>query len=189
MTDYHKTILVVEDEEADAILIEKAFRDNGVKGPIRIVHSGSEAIAYLMGEGRYADREKFAFPTFIMTDLKMPNGDGFEVLHHLKSNPEWSIIPTVVLTSSTDPDDIKKSYMLGASSFHQKPSSYHALRQQLKVLHDYWMTCCVPEVDVTGRQVMTESKGRLGERFSQPSGGTQTKKQSKPLKPGSGMPE
>lgn len=175
MGSYNKTILIVEDEEADGFFIENAFRDNGVTGPIHRVHSGSEAITYLMGEGKYSDRKKFAFPTFIITDLKMVDGDGFEVLHHLKTNPEWSIIPTVVLTSSVDPDDIKKAYMLGASSFHRKPSGYEELRQQLRVLHAYWMTCCVPEVDETGRVLLTDSKGKMGERFAQPSGGIQTR--------------
>lgn len=181
MTIYHKTILIVEDDESDAFFIEKAFRENGVTGPIQVVHGGSEAIAYLMGEGKFADRNKYTFPTFIITDLKMPNGDGFEVLHHLKSNPEWSIIPTVVLTSSNDPDDVKKAYMLGASSFHVKPGGYAPLCRQLRVLHEYWMTCRVPEVDVTGRKLTTDSEGKLGERFPQPTGEVQTRNPSEPL--------
>lgn len=175
MTNPHKTILVVEDEEADAFFVKKALHNNGVTCPIHVVGSGYEAIAYLMGEGKYSDRQKFAFPTLIITDLKMPNGDGFEVLHHLRTNPEWSIIPTVVLTSSLDPDDVKKAYLLGASSLHLKPSDYESLREQLKVLYDYWMTCQVPEVDATGRHVPTSDKGRLGERFHASSGGMQTR--------------
>ena len=97
----------------------------------------------------------------------MPGTDGFAVLEHLKNNPEWAVIPTVVLSGSRDHDDIKRAYLLGASSYHVKPGSVEALRQQLKVLHDYWMTCEVPEVDSTGRQLPTESKGKLGERFAQ----------------------
>lgn len=176
MSPYYRTILVVEDEEADCFLIQKAFRDNGVDGPIHCVRSAEQAIQYLMGEGEFADRQKFAFPSFITTDLRMPGGmDGFSVLEHLKRNPEWAIIPTVVLSSSGDPDDIKKSYMLGASSYHQKPSHYPAMRQQLKILHDYWVTCCIPDVDTTGRRLKTDSKGKLGERFPQPSAGVQTR--------------
>jgi len=173
MSIYHKTILVVEDEESDQMFIKRAFRDIGVTCPIHAVSSGREAIRYLMGEGEYSNRDKFAFPTFIIMDLRMPDGDGFEVLAHLKGNPEWAIIPTVVLTSSLDPDDIHKAYILGASSYHTKPNSLDDLRKQLKILHEYWMTCQVPEVDSTGRRLHTESKGRLGERFQQPSGGTQ----------------
>ena len=127
-----------------------------------------ENFALPEGQGKYSDRTLFAYPTFITTDLKMPGADGFAVLEHLKEHPAWAIIPTVVLSASRDLDDIKKSYMLGASSYLVKPASPDALRQMLKVLHDYWMTCEVPEVDSTGKQLLTESKGKLGERFAQP---------------------
>ncbi|MHB1306380.1 MAG: response regulator [Limisphaerales bacterium] len=168
MKKHHATILVVDDDPNDLILIETAFRDIGVKDPIHTINGGREAIAYMMGEGRYADRTVYAYPTFITTDLKMPGADGFAVLEHLKRNPECTIIPTVVLTSSRDLDDIKKAYMLGASSYHVKPRSLEELRLQLKVLHDYWLTCEVPQVDSTGRQLRTDSAGKLGERFTQP---------------------
>jgi len=167
MKTYHSTILVVDDDPNDLILIETAFRAIGVKDPIHTVSGGREAIAYMMGEGKFSDRRVYGYPTFITTDLKMPGADGFDVLEHLKNNPEWAIIPTVVLTSSRDLDDIKKAYMLGASSYHVKPNSSEELRQQLKVLHDYWMTCEVPEADSTGRQLRTDSHGKLGERFAQ----------------------
>ena len=168
MKNYHSTILIVDDDLNDLILIEKAFRAVGVKDPIHALSSGGEAIAYILGEGKYSDRSVYAYPTFITTDLKMPGADGFAVLEHLKNNPEWAVIPTVVLTSSRDLDDIKKAYMLGASSYHVKPTSPDGLRQQLKVLHDYWMTCEIPQVDSTGRQLRTDSAGKLGERFAQP---------------------
>ena len=170
---YHKTILVVEDDPNDQTFILEAFRSIGVESPIRVVGSGSEAIAYLMGEGKYSDRAEYAFPSFIITDLKMLGGSGFSVLEHLQSNAEWSVIPKVVLSSSEDPDDIKKAYMLGASCYHQKPQSQAELCEQLQVLHDYWMTCKVPEIDVAGRQVQTDSPGKFGEQFEQPSGTTQ----------------
>jgi len=159
--------MVVDDDPNDLIFIEKAFRAIGVKDPIHTINGGLEAIAYMMGEGKFSDRNLYAYPTFITTDLKMPGADGFAVLEHLKQNPEWAVIPTVVLTSSADLDDIKKAYMLGASSYHLKPSSPADLRRQLKVLHDYWLTCEVPEVDSSGRQVRTDSNGKLGERFAQ----------------------
>lgn len=170
MKKYHSTIMIVDDDPNDLILIERAFRDIGVKDPIHTINGGREAIAYMMGEGKFSDRNLYAYPTFITTDLKMPGADGFAVLEHLKKNPEWSVIPTVVLTSSRDLDDIKKAYMLGASSYHVKPSSPEELHRQLKVLHDYWVTCEVPQVDSTGRQLRTDSAGKLGERFAQPAG-------------------
>jgi CheY-like chemotaxis protein len=167
MKKYHATIMVVEDDPNDQFLIVQAFQKIGVTDPIQVVGGGAEAIAYMMGEGKYSDRQKYAYPTFIMTDLKMPRGDGFAVLEFLKGNPQWKVIPTIVLSSSSDLDDIKKSYMLGASSYHVKPQSHAELRNQLRVINDYWMTCQVPEVDITGKQLITDSEGKLGERFPQ----------------------
>src|SRR3954469_15258419 len=115
------TILQVEDDENDQFLIKRTFQSVGVTAPIQTVNNGAKAIAYMKGEGKYSDREKYQYPSFIMTDLKMPIADGFAVLDYLKSNPMWRIIPAVVISASTDLDDIKKSYMLGASSYHVKP--------------------------------------------------------------------
>jgi len=168
MKKYNATLLVVEDDENDQMLIKRAFRTLGVESPIHIVGDGLEAIAYMMGEGQFADRSTFAYPTFIITDLKMPRADGFAVLEFLKKNPDWAIIPTVVFSASSDPDDIRRSYRMGASSFHVKPNSTGELREQLAVLNAYWLTCEVPQVDSTGKQLPTSQKGKLSERFAGP---------------------
>lgn len=167
MKKYHATILLVDDDPDFLLMMERAFRKNGVTGVLNQATDGAEAIAYMMGEGKFSDRSVYEYPTFIMTDLKMPHADGFAVLEHLKSNPDWAIIPSVVFSGSADLDDIKKAYMLGASSYHVKPNSFEELRQRLKILHDYWMTCETPEVDQTGRQIHTNSVGKLGERYPQ----------------------
>ncbi len=101
----------------------------------------------------------------VMTDLKMPMGDGFSVLQHLKSTPEWAIIPTVVFSSSADLDDIKRSYMLGAGSYIVKPSSFEKMRNLLNIFYSYWMVCETPQTDASGKRLDTNSKGKLGERF------------------------
>jgi len=129
----HPTILVIGDKATIQRMIQDGFRTIGVTDPIHYVNGGREAIAYMMGEGKFSDRRLYAYPTFITTDLKMPGADGFSVLEHLKNNPEWAVIPTVVLTASQDLDDIKKAYMLGASSYHVKPSSPEALRQRPRI--------------------------------------------------------
>jgi CheY-like chemotaxis protein len=175
MRKFGSTILVVEDDPNDQTFIVRAFRDLGLTGLINVVDNGHEAIAYMMGEGKYSDRAQYPYPTFILTDLKMPAADGFSVLQHLKANPAWAIIPTVVLSASTDPDDIRTSYQLGASSYHVKPPNFHDLCRQLRILHDYWMTCEIPEVDVSGKQLRTKSPGKLGARFEQPSPSKQTR--------------
>jgi CheY-like chemotaxis protein len=175
MKKYDATILLVDDDVDFLSFVVRAFRQNGVTSPIHEVHGGEDAIAYMMGEGKFADRTTYEYPTFIMIDLKMPGSDGFSVLQHIKKNPEWAIIPTVVFSASSDPDDIKKSYMLGASSYHVKPHSMTELRDHLDILHRYWMRCETPSVDRTGRQLPTNSVGKLGERIPQPTGTTTQK--------------
>jgi len=149
-------------------LMELALRRNGVMHPIQCVVSGEEAVAYLEGTGRFLSRSQFPYPSFILTDLKMPNGDGFSVLEYLKRNPNWAIIPTIVFSGSSDPDDIKKSYLLGASSYLVKPGSFDEMTRLLGVLYAYWQECEVPQVDSTGRMLLTASAGKLGERFPHP---------------------
>jgi CheY-like chemotaxis protein len=95
---YNATLLLVDDDQNFLVFVERAFRQNGVTNPIHKVYDGAEAIAYMMGEGKFSDRKTYEYPTFIMTDLKMPRADGFAVLQHLKGNPEWAIIPTVVFS-------------------------------------------------------------------------------------------
>lgn len=162
------TILVVDDDENDQLMIRRTFQKISNVATIQSARNGEEAIAYMMGEGKFSDREQYKYPSFIMTDLKMPRADGFAVLEFLKGNPMWRIIPAVVLSASKDLDDIKKAYMLGASSYHVKPSDLVALHKLLELLYQYWMSCEVPQVDATGKQLQTESEGKLGERFVQP---------------------
>lgn len=166
MRTKHFTILVIEDNPDDLLLLLRAWHRVGVTNPIHTVTSGQEAIAYLKGEGKYSDRRIYHYPSFITTDLKMPMGDGLSVLEHLKQNPEWAVIPTAVLTASGDLDDIRKSYRLGASSYHIKPAVFADLQQLIKTLYEYWLTCEVPEVDDSGKQLPTKGGGKLGERFT-----------------------
>lgn len=165
MKNKNFTILGIDDSPDDQLLITRAFRKNGVTCPINWVSSGEEAIAYLNGEGQFSDRARFAYPSFALTDLKMPNGDGFSVLQHLKSTPERAVIPTVVFSSSEDLDDIKRSYMLGAGSYIKKPFSFEEMRKLLQIFYDYWMACETPQTDSGGTRLDTDSEGKLGERF------------------------
>jgi CheY-like chemotaxis protein len=164
-------ILTVEDDANDQVFIEMAFRSSGVTCPIHIVGDGAEAIAYLRGDGEFCNRTKYPYPTIIMTDLKMPRVNGFQLLEFLKRNPEWAVIPTIVFSASSDLDDIKKSYLMGASSYHIKAQNVSDLRSQLGLLYAYWITAEVPLVDQTGKQMRTDSAGKMGEAIPQPSGG------------------
>lgn len=155
------TIVVIDDDPNDLTLIERAFRKNGIKDTIHLLQSGDEAIAYLNGEGKYADRVAFEFPSIVITDLKMPGTDGFGVLKHLNSRPEWSVVPTIMLSASSDTNDIKVAYLEGhVDSYIVKPSSQHALQILIKKLWDYWMEVEVPQILPSGEMKQTSAHGK-----------------------------
>ncbi|MFN7140630.1 MAG: response regulator [Limisphaerales bacterium] len=157
------TILVIDDDPNDRFMIERAFRKNGVRDTIHLLAGGSEAIDYLNGEGKFADRKKFEFPSLVITDLKMPEVDGFGVLKHIKRNPQWAVIPTIMLSGSADTNDIKNAYLWGAASFLNKPASPTELQDKLKKLYDYWIIVEVPQILPSGEMEETESRGKMGE--------------------------
>jgi CheY-like chemotaxis protein len=160
-------ILIVDDDPDARELLLLAFRRIGVSSNVRCVNSGNEAVAYLRGDGRFSDRKQFPYPSLLITDLKMPEGDGFTLLEQLRSTPRYRIVPTIVMSASSDADDVRKSYMLGASSYFVKPARFEALERLLKLLYDLWLLAELPAVDVTGKQLDTSSAGKLGERFPQ----------------------
>jgi CheY-like chemotaxis protein len=161
-------LLIVDDDENDRFLIEHAFRRLDAGYQINTLASGSEAVAYLKGAGVYADRKKYPFPSYILTDLKMGPGDGFEILDYLKQNPSLSVIPVVMLSGSDDPDDIRHAYLLGASSYIVKPPAIDALEVLVQKLHYYWLDCEAPAVDESGNAIVTDSTGKAGARFAKP---------------------
>ncbi|HEX3624642.1 MAG TPA: response regulator [Verrucomicrobiae bacterium] len=140
-------VLIVDDDANDRFLLQSAFLQIGLSDPIHAVADGAEAIEYLRGTGRYADRNRFKFPTLLLLDLKMPNMDGFAFLRHVKSNPPLIVIPTIVLTSSTDPENVRTAYLLGANSYIVKAKAFESLCDQLKFIYGYWMRVEVPPVD------------------------------------------
>ena len=160
------TILIADDSYEDRFLLRRAFTKYAKPEiSLQMTSSGNEAIAYLRGIEPFEDRNQFPYPTFLLTDLKMSCGDGFAILEHLKSTPQSTVIPTVVLSSSSDSDDIKRAYSLGASAYLAKPTDILALTKMIKTLMTFWLNCEVPEVDQAGVQLGTKNIGKLGERF------------------------
>ena len=137
-------ILLVEDEENDVLFVQQATKKGNAGHIVHSVHHAEEAIHYLRGEGKYADRNKFPLPNVILTDLKMPRMNGFEFLRWLRSHPECSIIPTIVFSSSHLEADVKEAYRLGASSYIAKPRVLNELEEILRVIYEYWSRCECP---------------------------------------------
>ena len=143
MDDSNYTILLVEDEENDAQLLEMAFKKNGILNPVHWAKDGLEAIAYLNGGGAYANRERYPFPEVLILDLKMPRMTGLE-LAWIRDHPDFKVIPTIIMTSSRQDPDIEKAYELGANTYMIKPSSFAELGKMVKLAHEYWAVSVKP---------------------------------------------
>lgn len=142
------TILLAEDDNEDAFLMCRAFRKAHLLNPVIRVRNGEEAIAYLRGDGDYANRERYPLPFLLLLDLKMPLADGFDVLRWVRNQPDLKRMLVVVLTSSTHEPDVKKAYELGANSYLTKPAGFDELTQLLNRLHGYWfMTNMSPDAN------------------------------------------
>jgi CheY-like chemotaxis protein len=133
-------VLVVEDNENDFLLLERAFRKAEIPASLKWVKDGTEARAYLAGEGRYHSRMEHPLPVFIVADLKMPRMDGFELLEWVRSKPLLKRLPFVFLTSSNQAPDINKAYEMGANSYLVKPGNFQDLVLLSSSLRAYWLT-------------------------------------------------
>ena len=136
MTD-QQTILLVDDSDNDLTLMSIAFRKAGLNSPLQVVHNGEEAIAYLAGKGRFADRKQFPLPAVMLLDLNMPMKDGFEVLDWLRKQPALKRVFPIVLTSSVRPEDVERAFELGAHSYLVKPPALDDLVGMIRCLRDW----------------------------------------------------
>ncbi len=134
-----KTILQVEDDPNDVFLLQHAVRKAGVANPIQVVSDGRQAIDYLKGAGKFADRKKFPFPGLVLLDLKLPQVMGLAVLKWIRQQP-WPALTVVMLTASAEKSDITDAYSLGANGFLVKPSEASKLVDIVKAIRDFWLT-------------------------------------------------
>ena len=111
------TILIVEDDAGDRELLRYAFGQSGMVVRLCEAADGEVAQAYLAGEGRYADRAAYPLPDLVLLDLKLPRKSGFEVLEWARRQAPFKTLPILVLTSSSETNDIDRAYALGANSF------------------------------------------------------------------------
>jgi CheY-like chemotaxis protein len=132
-------VLLVEDDEDDAFLIRRAFRQSGLPNAVQHVEDGDEAVAYLSGKGEHADRARFPLPGLILLDLKLPRRSGLEVLAWIRAQPGVGRTPVVVLTSSRERSDVDGAFELGASGYLVKPVAADGLREMVRILAAYWM--------------------------------------------------
>ena len=139
MTVNAPTVLIVEDNPTDVMLIRRAFAKANVGNPLQIVNDGDAAVHYLAGDGAYGDRTQYPLPAVILLDLKLPRRSGFEVLQWLRAQSELLRLPVVVLTSSKQSQDINRAYDLGANSYLVKPVEFDDLKEMIGQVHIYWL--------------------------------------------------
>ena len=132
------TILLAEDDENDVMLIRRAFSKSHVVNPIACVANGEEAVAYLAGEGRYADRTAHPLPFMMLLDLKLPRLSGHEVLKWLRGQNGLRRLPVVVLTSSREERDLVEGYRLGVNAFVVKPVDFQQFTESVRRIGCFW---------------------------------------------------
>ena len=140
----YNTILLVEDDQNDVLLVKRAFKKANNVNNIQVVNDGEAAIAYLDGDGEYQDRNKYPLPIMILLDLKLPKKSGHEVLAWRQGKPVVRRIPVVVLSSSNRSEDVNRAYDLGANSYLNKPMSFDDLVTMVKELNMYWQILNLP---------------------------------------------
>lgn len=134
------SVLLAEDNPDDVVLVRRAFQENQATNPVHAVGNGDEAIRYLAGEGKYADRAAYPFPALFLLDLKMPVKDGLDVLRWLHEHPEISRkLPVVVLSSTELPSETQMAFAMDIQACIVKPLSYDELREKIRILKDYWL--------------------------------------------------
>ena len=134
-----RTILVVEDNPDDEEFTLRALRRANVANRVDVARDGQEALDYLYCEGAHAGRDPDEVPAVILLDLKLPKVSGLEVLRRVRAEPATRLIPVVILTSSSEDEDMLASYVSGANSYVRKPVEFAAFANAVAKLGAYWM--------------------------------------------------
>jgi two-component system response regulator len=134
-----KTIMLVEDNPDDEELTLRALRKASIANNVFVARDGQEALDFLFGTGQHAGREPLTMPAVVLLDLKLPKLDGIDVLQRMRADPRTRLVPVVVLTSSSEDEDMLRSYQSGANSYVRKPIEFSEFAHAVTQLGMYWM--------------------------------------------------
>ena len=132
-------ILLVEDNSKDEILTLRALKKSNIVNEIVVVRDGVEAIEYLFGAGKSDGGDLPELPQLVLLDLKLPKVDGLEVLLKIRADERTRRLPVVVFTSSSEEEDMIKSYDLGANSYVRKPVESEQFAEATRQVGLYWL--------------------------------------------------
>ena len=143
-------VLMAEDSEHDIRAVQRIWKKKGIRNPLRIVKDGEECMEYLLREGRYSDPESSPRPGVLLLDINLPRMNGFEVLRQIKQTPILKRLPVVILTTSSEQEDMALSYDLGANAFLTKPLGMDNLGSILVAFNLFWELVRLPESQDNG---------------------------------------
>jgi CheY-like chemotaxis protein len=137
MTDAPIDVLLVEDDQGDALIIQEAFEYYKIRNRLHLVTDGEEALRFLRRVEPYSDAPR---PGLILLDVNLPKRDGLAVLAELKSDPDLLVLPVVMLTSSRAEEDILRSYALHANAYISKPVDFEHFIEAIRQIDDFFLT-------------------------------------------------
>ena len=136
----YAVVLLVEDQEEDVLLIRLAFKHLGIPNPVYVVRDGDEAVHYLEGVGKFANRDEYPLPSLVLLDLKLPRRNGFDVLKWIRNQESLAALRVIVLTNSELKEDVNYAYYLGANSFMTKPTEFNEFVAEVEILARHWLS-------------------------------------------------
>ena len=134
-----KVILLVEDNSRDEALTRRALTKSNIVNEVIVARDGVEALDYLFGTGLHAGRDVTVMPQLVLLDLKLPKVHGLQVLQRIRADEKTRRLPVVVFTSSSEEEDMLKSYDLGANSYVRKPVDFDQFLEATRQLGLYWL--------------------------------------------------
>jgi CheY-like chemotaxis protein len=146
MADRELVILLAEDDEGHAYLVQQNLQDAGLANRVVHVRDGQEALDYIRCTGEYRDRVPNG-PLLLLLDINMPRVDGGEVLRQLKADPKTDEFPVIMLTTTDDPREVKRCYELGCASYVTKPVEYDRFVEAVRRLGLFLAIVQVPRED------------------------------------------
>ncbi len=135
-----KIVLLVDDNDDDIELALRAFRIHHLANEVIVAKDGIEALDFLHCRGEHHHRDPDHLPEVVLLDLKMPRMDGLEVLRRIREDERTKWLPVVIMTSSTEEEDLARSYESGANSYIRKPVDFSRFVEAVRELGLYWLT-------------------------------------------------
>jgi CheY-like chemotaxis protein len=129
-------VLLIEDDPGDELITREAFEHNKIKNNLHVARDGEEGLDFLYRRNGFTDAPR---PDLILLDLNLPKYDGRQLLENIKSDPDLSHIPVIVLTTSSADEDILRSYRLHANAYVTKPVDLDQFMNAVRQIDEFFV--------------------------------------------------